>query len=77
MIIKMTFKDPDGVFDSIRDSVRDSFEGMDLSEEELEMLVESRTESVSDKLSKWIKYGEYVYIEFDTEAETAVVKEVK
>lgn len=37
---------------------------------------EPDAEGIEEKLSKWIKYGECITIEFDTEAMTAKVLEV-
>lgn len=75
--ITITFKDPDGVFDRIRDQVVDEVEGMEgLSKIEKEDLIEARTDELNEKLSKWIQYGEYLDVEFDLENMTAKVKEV-
>jgi len=74
MKIKITLKDPDGVYECIRQDVEshvESIEGLDA--EEREELLESRTDSVNDKLSKWIEYGEYVTVEFDAETGEAKV----
>lgn len=78
MKFSVTFKDPDVVHDAIRDAVKrevDALGGLD--EDEKEALVETRTEKVSDILDKWITYGEYVTIEFDTAAKTATVRQAK
>lgn len=72
MKFQVQFKDPDVVREAAEDAAKESFpEG--LSDEEKEMLVEKRTEKLTDFTGKWIKYGEYVTIEFDTDAGTAVV----
>ena len=74
MKIKITVKDPDGVYDSINATVKNSvalIAGLD--DDEREEMEESRAESVGEKLSKWIEYGEYITVEFDTETETAIV----
>jgi len=76
MKIKITVKDPDGVYCSVKDAVEESLEDLiGMSDEEIEGLVESRQEEQTDKLSKWIKYQEYIVIEFDTETMTARVIE--
>jgi hypothetical protein len=74
MKIKVTFKDPDGVWESISESVTEhvnAIEGLDA--EERDELKEYRHEAVSEKLKKWIEYGEYLTVAFDTETGTATV----
>lgn len=76
MKLKITLKDPDGVYESIKDAAQSSIpEGLD--ESESESLVESRHEKISEECKPWIKYGEYVTIEIDTEAGTAAVCKVE
>lgn len=58
MKIQMTFKSPDVVYNSLRDA------GIDPNEPPIE---------VEDLLETFIKYDEYVTIEFDTEQGTATV----
>lgn len=75
MKIQITFKDPDVVYEAVRDAVTKEVNAIEsLDADEKESLIETRTEKVNDKLDKWIKYGEYVTIEFDTEADTATVQ---
>lgn len=68
MKIQVTFKDPDGVTDSITDFLPtrrgryDSDWGQAFEE-------------TLDDLSRWIRGCEYITIEFDTEAGTATVVE--
>lgn len=67
MKIEVTFKDPDGVSNSVNEYVKlwaDQFEGQ-LTSEEIESLKELRTESVNETLSELFMYGEYVTIEVD------------
>jgi len=74
MKVRVTFKDPDGVFECIRDTAKESVQAMEtLDDEERKDLVESRQDSIGEKLSKWIEYGEYLTVEFDTAAGTARV----
>ena len=69
MKIKITFKDPDGVYESIRDYVKTvTAEIVDLGELEQEM-----HSNAEEKLNRWIKWGEYLTVEFDTDAGTATV----
>ncbi len=72
MKLRITFKDPDGVHECVRDAVEESLpDGLD--ESEREDLLESRTEAAYEKLKQWLRWKEYVTVEFDTEAGTAAV----
>jgi hypothetical protein len=59
MKLKITLKDPDGVYESIKNAV-DSTD----------------FEFIEEQCKPWIKYGEYVTIEIDTDAGTATVCKV-
>ena len=72
MKFTVTLKDPDVLDDAINDAVDKSFpEG--LSEEEKELLADGRREEYRLFAGKWMKYGEYLTVEFDTEAGTALL----
>jgi len=74
MKLKITLKDPDGVYDSIQDAAESSTGDADgLDQDELEKLAESRREKLEEQCNPWIRYGEYVTIEIDTDAGTATV----
>jgi hypothetical protein len=74
MKFTVTFKDPDGPYDSIEEAARESLAAVDgLSEEERDELIETRAKGLREQTRKWFKYGEYVNIEIDTEAGTATV----
>jgi hypothetical protein len=60
MIITLTFKSPDGVWDSLEDA------GLDPNE---------LPDDVDRVLTRFVEYREYVRIELDTEAGTARVLE--
>ncbi len=79
MKITITFKDPDGVWESIEDATKNSLRDVsgDLSNDEFSTLVESRRERLMDSISTWVEYGEYVTIEIDTETGKAVVVPVR
>ena len=72
MKFTITFKDPDGVYDSLRDAVIGSMEE-GLSDEETNLLYEHRCEKLSDFIEDWVEFDEYITIEFDTGAGTATV----
>ncbi len=79
MKITVTFKNPDGISDATKEAVREAVAAIeDLSPGyERELLEESREEDANEALSKWVEYGEYVRIEFDTVAGTATVLPVR
>ncbi len=70
------------VADAVNDSIRHSISvigsddaAADFDSDEVELVKEARTEKYNSFLKKWIEYGEYVTIEFDTVEGTAVVVE--
>lgn len=74
MKLKITLKDPNGVYESIKHAaevitVDDA--GLDNPE-----LAETMQEKLEEQCKPWIKYGEYVTIEIDTDAGTATVCKV-
>jgi len=72
--IRITMKDPDCEYGPVEDAVKAELESVPgLSKDEREALMETRCESARAKLDKWMKYGEYLTVEFDTEAGTATV----
>lgn len=73
MKIVVHLKDPDGFSTALDEAVEASFKGSDLLKDEQEALTEIRQERLSKAMEKWVEYGEYVTIEFDTEAGTATV----
>jgi hypothetical protein len=78
MKFRVTFKDPDGVSDSLQDAVEQSLSGVvGLTEPERNSLMEKRYEDILQITNKWIGYGEYLSIEIDTDTQTATVVENK
>ena len=73
MKFTVTFKDPDALDDQIREAVHAEVEDLGLSKEDAAAIEEARYERASADVSKWFKYGEYVTIALDTEADTATV----
>lgn len=74
MKFKITFKDPDGVYESMRDAARNSvdlIEGM--QPDKKEELIELRYESMYELCRQWVKYGEYITVEIDTDHNTIEV----
>ena len=72
--LKITFKDPDGVYECVRDELRDALPP-GLPDDEAEVLLEHRTQAADKALRRWIEGGEYLTVEFDLEAGTATVQE--
>lgn len=79
MKINVYLKDPDGFYDSVKDEVekhlRETLTGLD--EDEFESVLEARIEKAWEQLSKWVKFQEYVGIDFDLDAMTATVRPSK
>jgi hypothetical protein len=89
--IKITFKDPDALYEKLLATARKSLEEIEstpplstialrptsLSQDEREMLTDARADVLSNRLSTWIQWGEYVTIEFDLDKKTATVLEVE
>jgi hypothetical protein len=72
MKFQVQMKDPDTLHDAIEEAVRGEL--MTTSDpEERDMLVEHRSERVAKLCSRWFRYGEYLTVEIDTDAETCVV----
>jgi len=65
MIIRVTFKDPDAVYDALYEVAKEQCENKDG--------IHSKIGELDEQLSKWIELSEYITIEFDTEAGTATV----
>ncbi len=76
MKFKITMKDPDGVYDCVKDAVKESLSAIEgLSESERESLYDARRDSFNSTIGKWFEYGEYLTVEVDTEAKTIRVCE--
>jgi hypothetical protein len=74
MKFRVTFKDPDGPYDDITEAATQQVKAIQgIDEEERESLIESKREKLASFARKWLDCGEYVTIEFDTDAGTAVV----
>lgn len=74
MKFTITFKSPDAVYDSIYAAASESVEGMDFEDPDEELdIVSMREAKLTEFVKPWIEYGEYLTVEFDTEAGTAEV----
>lgn len=69
MVIQLTFKTPD-VFDCVEYDIKNArIDGEDEDEQY------EREEEVRKFIRKYVKYSEYISVEFDTEAKTVKVLE--
>ena len=73
MKFKITLKDPDGFYNGIYHSVEDDIVELNLDDDEKEAMIEIRTEKLDQFLNQCVEHGEYITLEFDTEAKTATI----
>lgn len=67
--IQITLKDPDGVYESLKDFA------MDEDDETIRGRLQDRVSELEDEVRRWVEYGEYVRIEIDLDEGTARVVE--
>lgn len=78
MKIRVTLKDPDALYESVDHAVRELSKPDGVSDAEWKTIKEDRAETDRAKIAaKWMKYSEYLTVEFDTESGTATVIETK
>ena len=77
MKFRVTMKDPDTLGDAIKEAVEGDVKFLVDDPDEQSALIEVRQEKVSEICKEWFKWGEYLTVEIDTEAGTAVVVPVK
>jgi len=74
MKFRITLKDPDGVDDSLMTAAQEAADApqglLDSTREAIRKRVYTE---LPEQIKKWVKWNEYVTIEIDTEAGTAVV----
>ncbi len=75
MKIRLHLKDPDGVSNSLDEAATEATESVRHEQLpfEYEEVQERMVEKLAGQIEKWVKYQEYVTIEIDTEAGTAIV----
>jgi hypothetical protein len=74
MKIRVTLKDPDTLGDAITEAVQQSLLDRGLSLKERALLQGDAVAEISGPITdKWMAYGEYLTVEFDTDAATATV----
>lgn len=78
MKIRVTLKDPDTMHDAVDDALKDAEKPDGVSAEEWDDIREARAEKFKgDITTRWMRYGEYLTVEFDTDAHTATVLAAK
>lgn len=73
MKVKVFIKDTDVLQDAVSEAVDEELKNSGLAEDEQEAVRELRIEKALDVANTWWEYGEYITVEFDTEARTARV----
>lgn len=76
MKLRITFKDPEAVRESLREAAIEKlgFQSRKLTESE-RFEVADAADELYNQVRPWFKYGEYVTLEFDMESQTmSVVK---
>lgn len=74
MKFKVTMKDPDTLGDAVSDAVADDLKKVEgLTDYERDILQDTRRDEVMAVVAKWFEYGEYLTVEIDTDAGTAIV----
>ena len=74
MKIYVYMKDPDTMYDSVLYEVKVEVKKLGLPADEANALVALKVEKEREKMKRWFEYGEYLGVDFDTEAMTATVR---
>jgi hypothetical protein len=77
MKFTITFKDPDGVYESLDAAAKESVNDKSLLPAERKALVAARRVTLDAAIKPWVEYGEYLNVEIDTAAGTATVLKVR
>lgn len=75
MKFRVTMKDPDGVYESLRAAARTSVKDVviGLSPAAAKTVITAQLEELEERAGSWIRGGEYLTVEIDTETNTCVV----
>lgn len=83
MKLRISFKSPDAVYYAVAGEVADlepttpaELDELEEYDGDLGQWRSWRAKQLTDALERWVRYGEVVTVEFDTEASTAKVVEV-
>lgn len=75
MKLRVTLKDPDGFSEAVMEAADQVENTAGLSEEEIENLIDGREKKLWHKLKRWVRWNEYIELEFDIIEMTARVIE--
>lgn len=74
MKVRVTLKDPDTMHDAVDDAVKRLPKPDGVDADEWASIREERADKVKSHISsQWMEYGEYLVVDFDTDAGTATV----
>jgi hypothetical protein len=74
MKFRVTMKDPDTLSDAMEGAVVQQLKTIEgINDAERELIFEHRRDALGELCGKWFESGEYVTIEIDTHAMTAIV----
>lgn len=74
MKFRITMKDSDGAYECIQEEAEKSLASIEgLNDDERESLLDKRVEMLRETSDRFMSYGEYLTVEFDTESKTATV----
>lgn len=74
MKFTVTMKDPDGPYESIDDAVEQLMKEQPPGEfDDADAIRKQRRRKLDSFTAKWLQYGEYVTLEFDTDTNTCTV----
>lgn len=73
MKIRVTMKDPDALPEAIREAVERDVADLDLPSDERRVVRELCAEKADAACGAWLRYGEYITVEIDTDAGTCEV----
>jgi len=82
MKFKITLKDPDALYDAIRESVDEDinsdeiFGGGMVPPAAIEIIKDEKIKEAEKACQEWFKWGEYITVEVDTEKKTCTVLHV-
>lgn len=78
MKIRVTLKDPDTMHDAVDEAAKKLPKPDGISAKEWKQICEERADEAKAIISRhWMEYGEYLAVDFDTDALTATVIPIK
>ena len=77
MKFTVTMKDPDALTDCIAGAARKEAHSLGLTDAESVAVQDAKMDVMQKAADRWFRYGEYLTVEIDTEANTCVVLQAK